>query len=147
MKSPKNEGLIMTTVIHEQHKTVLPDTCARNGQLWLDRSQILEATGWDWKPEGLCKDELCFPVPPARRGEWVQGDRLDLAAQWQHMGRPVVHDANDSAWVFGADAQSRAQTLSSLQAPEFELPDLQGQLHRLSDTRGQRTLLVTWSSW
>jgi hypothetical protein len=63
------------------------------------------------------------------------------------MGRPVVNDPGQTAWVFGADAQSRAQTLQSLQAPDFELPDLQGQLHRLSDTQGQRTLLVTCSSW
>jgi hypothetical protein len=147
MNSSNPEVSTMTILIHEQHKTVLPDTCAQDGHLWLDRGQILEATGWDWKPEGLCKDDLCFPVPPARRGEWVQGDRLDLAEQWQHMGRPVVNDPGQTAWVFGADAQSRAQTLHSLQAPDFELPDLQGQLHRLSDTQGQRTLLVTWSSW
>jgi len=137
----------MTLLIHEQHKTVLPDHCASGEQLWLDRSQILASTGWDWKPEGLCRDDLCFPVAPARRADWVRDDQLDLAAQWQHMGRPVVHDQDSKAWVFGSDAQARTSVLASLQAPDFELPDLQGVMHRLSDTQGQRRLLVTWSSW
>ncbi len=137
----------MTTLIHEQHKTVLPDDCAQGDSLWLDAAQIHAATGWDWKPEGLCKDELCFPIPPAQRNDWVRGARLDLAAQWQHMGRPVVRDRAGSAWAFGSDAQARSTALASLEAPDFELPDLSGRPHRLSDTRGQGTLLVTWSSW
>lgn len=137
----------MTTLIHEQRKTALPDDCAQGESLWLDRAQILAATGWDWKPEGLCRDDQCFPIPPARQGEWVRDAHLDLAAQWQQMGRPVVHDREARVWALGADAQARSSALTRLEAPDFELPDLSGALHRLSDTRGQRTLLVTWSSW
>jgi hypothetical protein len=137
----------MTLLIHEQSKTVLPDDCASGEQLWLERDQIHQATGWDWKPEGLCKDDQCFPVPPAHRSEWVRDKQLDLAALWQHIGRPVLHDRDGGVWVLGADAQARSTALGSLQAPDFELPDLQGRPHRLSDSRGQRTLLVTWSSW
>lgn len=32
-------------------------------------------------------------------------------------------------------------------APDFELPDLEGDLHRLSDLRGQRILLNFWATW
>ena len=39
------------------------------------------------------------------------------------------------------------QQLSSLQAPDFTLPDLQGKPHRLSDFHGKKILLVTWASW
>ena len=77
----------------------------------------------------------------------VDGDRLDLAAFWRHAGWPVAHDAASQLWVLGEDAARRAHALASLQAPDFELPDLDGHLHRLSDYRGRRVFLATWASW
>ena len=35
----------------------------------------------------------------------------------------------------------------SLEAPDFELPDIDGRRHKLSDYRGQRVLLLGWASW
>ena len=32
-------------------------------------------------------------------------------------------------------------------APDFTLPDSTGRMHRLSDHRGKKVLLVTWASW
>jgi len=32
-------------------------------------------------------------------------------------------------------------------APDFALPDPSGRVHRLSDHRGKKVLLVTWASW
>jgi peroxiredoxin len=37
--------------------------------------------------------------------------------------------------------------LSSLQAPDFKLPDINGKPHSLSDFRGKKVFLVTWASW
>jgi peroxiredoxin len=37
--------------------------------------------------------------------------------------------------------------LQSLDAPDFELPDLAGRKHRLSDHRGKKVLLASWASW
>ncbi|HSY78461.1 MAG TPA: redoxin domain-containing protein [Verrucomicrobiae bacterium] len=34
-----------------------------------------------------------------------------------------------------------------MQAPDFELPDLDGKLHRLSDYRGKKVFLLAWASW
>jgi peroxiredoxin len=58
----------------------------------------------------------------------------------------VAHDATLETWYFGLRSDQRQQ-LSSLQAPDFTLPDLQGKPHRLSDFRGKKVLLVTWASW
>ena len=33
------------------------------------------------------------------------------------------------------------------EAPDFTLPDAAGRLHRLSEHRGKKVLLVTWASW
>jgi peroxiredoxin len=49
--------------------------------------------------------------------------------------------------VLGAGATQRAEALASGEAPDFELPDLTGRMHRLSDYRGRRVFLVTWASW
>ena len=44
-------------------------------------------------------------------------------------------------------AAERAKTLSSLEAPDFTLPDLDGRLHSLSEQRGKKVLLVAYASW
>ena len=137
----------MITVLHEQRETALPDACADGDALWLRRDDIARATGWNWIPEGLCRDATCVPVPPARAAELVRGDALDVAGMWRHMGHPVVHDDACDAWVLGTGAQDRAQALAALEAPDFALPDPDGRTHRLSDYRGRKVLLATWASW
>lgn len=137
----------MITLLNEQSETPLPDAIATGDSLWLSRENIEQALGWRWKPEGLCRDETCVPLPRERARELVRDDKLDIAAMWTHMGQPVVHDAVGDTWVFGVGSQARARALSDLQAPDFALPDLNGQTHQLSTYRGNKVLLVTWASW
>lgn len=135
----------MITVIHGQQEAALPRARVQGDSLWLDSSDIQAATGWQWKPEGLCKEEACIPLPAG--AGLVQDDRLNMAGLWQTLGHPVVHDQAGDTWVLGVGSAQRAQDLSSLTAPDVELPDLSGRMHRLSDQRGKRVLLVTWASW
>ncbi len=111
------------------------------GQRGLER-----ATGWAWKTEGLCRDDACMPRrwcrPPADRRR-APGRR----GRWRHAGWPVVHDDAARTWALGEGAAQRAAALSTLQAPDFELPDLDGRMHRLSDYRGRRVFMVAWASW
>jgi peroxiredoxin len=32
-------------------------------------------------------------------------------------------------------------------APDFEIPDRQGNVIRMTDLKGKKALIVTWSSW
>ncbi len=142
----------MITILHEQRTTTHPDATAEAGSLWLDAPALEAATGWQWKPEGLCHGEVCVPLPPAARAEHVrtppgQAPQLDVAAMWRRSGQPVVHDGAGRTWVLGTGAAQRSAALESLQAPDFELPDLAGRPHRLSDLRGRRVFLATWASW
>ncbi len=137
----------MITVLHEQTETQWPDSAADGDALWLDAPAIAQATGWQWKPEGLCHGDTCVPVPPARRQNMVRNEQLDLAALWRHSGQPVLRDDASQTWVLGTGAPQRAAKLGSLQAPDFRLPDLAGGMHALSDYRGQKVLLATWASW
>jgi hypothetical protein len=108
-------------------------------------TSVRDALGWELKPEGLCKDERCVPVPPATR--LVRQGGIDLATLAELLGRPLALDVTERAACLGAAADDRAQQLRSLDAPEFTLPDLAGQPHALSDFRGKKILLVAFASW
>jgi hypothetical protein len=115
--------------------------------LWCSARDAEAATGWAAKPEGLCRGPVCVPLPAGRERELVDGGRIDLAALWRHLDQPVVHSDVGHAWVLGQSARDRAAALASLEAPDFALPDPAGRVHRLSDHRGKKVLLVTWASW
>ena len=44
-------------------------------------------------------------------------------------------------------AVAKEHGIDTLEAPDFELPDFDGRMHRLSDYRGQKVFLSTWASW
>ncbi len=143
----------MITLLHEQRETTWPDpaAAAEGDALWLDAAAIEAATGWTWKPEGLCHGDTCVPLPRAREpgggDPFVREGRLNLAAVWRHSGQPVVHDAASRTWVLGSGSARRGAALATLQAPDFALPDLNGREHRLSAYRGRKVFLATWASW
>jgi hypothetical protein len=111
--------------------------------LWLSAAEAARATGWTLKPEGMCRDDVCVPMP----AEAVSGETVDLAAFWTRIGAPLVQDDAATVWSLAPAAGDRLATLASLEAPDFELPDLAGTPHRLADLRGNKVLLVTWASW
>ena len=115
--------------------------------LWLSAAEAATATGWSLRPEGLCRGEVCVPVPKGRESEFVAGDRVNLAAFWQHLDMPAAHSTDGDVWALGEAATARAARLTSLAAPDFTLPDLAGTYHSLSDYRGRKVLLATWASW
>ena len=137
----------MIRILHESRDTLLPHARADGDALWVDRADVERATGWAWKPEGLCRDDACMPLPRAADASIVADDRLDVAGVWRHAGWPVVHDSTSQLWVLGEEPMQRAAALTSLHAPDFELPDVDGHSHRLSDYRGRRVFLATWASW
>lgn len=133
-------------VIHDSQDMHLANATADGDALWLDKGELESVTGWLWKPVGLCRDDTCMPFPRGDR-TLVDGDRIDVAGVWRHAEWPVVHSRSGSLWVLGEGASRRAAALTSLEAPDFALPDLDGRLHRLSDHRGRKVFLVTWASW
>ena len=137
----------MIRILHESSDVTLAQATAHGDALWMNADEIEQATGWTCKPEGLCRDDNCMPLPRRTDAPMFDGERLDVAAFWRHAGWPVVHDAASHLWVLGEGAARRSDALVSLQAPDFELPDLDGHLHRLSDHRGRRVFLATWASW
>jgi hypothetical protein len=119
--------------------------------LWITTSDLTRATRFVIKPQGVCRDELCFPLPKNRKAEFVlkKGATtwFNLSEFAKLINQPVVTDQKNGVWYFGARAAERNGGLASFSAPNFTLPDLNGKLHSLSDFRGKKVLLVTWASW
>jgi hypothetical protein len=111
----------------------------------LTRDAVKAATGWDVKPEGLCRDRRCVPLPGEASS--FGGDAIDLAELAEALGRPLALDVGERAAYLGVAAAERGRVLASLDAPDFTLPDLNGDLHSLSQHRGEKVLLVAYASW
>ena len=116
-----------------------------DGHARLSEQALRESLGWELKPEGLCRGEVCIPVRD--RGGLVHEEGVDLAAFAGILGRPVVIDSAQSVAGLGTAASSQAAAMATLEAPDFELPDLAGRLHTLSEHRGKRVLLIAYASW
>ena len=137
----------MTVILSELGEVDVPQARTDGEDLWLSTGDAERATGWTLKPEGLCKGEVCVPLPAGREGKLVSSGRINMAGFWRYLGKPVLHSGDGNAWSLGTAAQERAAALRSLEAPDFALPDREGKPHRLSDYRGRKVLLVTWASW
>ena len=138
----------MPTIIYGDKTLDVPSARAQGHNLWLSLDDLHRATGWELKPEGVCQGDLCMPIPPRRRDEFVLADNsFNLAAFAALREQPVVHDDAHAVWFFGEAPDTRRNGLLSLQAPDFTLPDIDGLMHSLSDYRGKKVLLLSWASW
>jgi|DewCreStandDraft_5_1066085.scaffolds.fasta_scaffold00849_21 hypothetical protein len=137
----------MVTLLYEDRTYEAPDAQPAGDELWLPLPELASATGWELKPEGVCRGELCVPLPQGREGEFLRGDQFNLAALARLLGQPVARDEAGSVWCFGEATDALRGRLESLIAPDFTLPDLEGRSHSLSHYRGRKVLLFTWASW
>lgn len=140
---------IRSTVIYDDVATEL-SARVESGHLWINSGDLSRATRFELKAQGLCQGELCYPLPPSGKSEFLHDESgkswFNLTALAGLMNQPVAHNAAHSAWYFGVRSDQRRQ-LASLEAPDFTLPDIDGKLHSLSDFRGEKVFLVTWASW
>jgi len=109
--------------------------------LVLRKREFEVGTGWELKPEGACRGEVCIPLvdPP-------DGDVVDVASIAGQMGLPLVSDEKYAVWAVGP-APARGRTLVTADAPELVLPDLDGEPFALSSLRGQKVLMIAWSPY
>jgi hypothetical protein len=136
------------TILYDARETEVGGAAADGGRLWIPLDELERSTGWTARPEGLCRGEVCVPVPAARRADWLDGGRLDFAAFAGHLGHGVARDEARGVWAFGPPAERAAIAGDGpVVAPDIRLPDLDGNLHALSDYRGKKVLLYCWASW
>ena len=143
----------------EDHRIVIYDSVVTevsaapelSSDLWITTSDLTRATKFVIKPQGVCRDELCFPLPKNRKAEFVSKKGgttwFNLTEFARLIKQPFLTDQKNGVWYFGARAADQTTFLTSLEAPNFTLPDLSGKMHSLTDFRGKKVLLVTWASW
>lgn len=141
------------TILADGVATAVPENSVSTpgpGRIALSADAVEKALGWELKPEGLCQGSVCVPVRDRNALLTASGDgeeQIDLAAFAELMGRPVVLDPAAGVAALGTAAASRAASMASLEAPDFELPDLAGERHTLSAHRGKKVLLIAYASW
>ena len=117
-----------------------------SGDAVLLRADALNAAiGWQLKPEGLCRDDLCVPV--ALDVAIERDGFVDLVAVAALLQRPIVVDADAQVIAIGVRRPERRDALVGKQLPSFELPDVDGSMHSSADWRGRKTLLAAFASW
>ena len=119
------------------------------GALWVRLDELPGATGWQMKPQGACLGELCVPLPVVKREAWIAdadgwvwfcySDFADMIGQ--------KHVRDGDVWSLGSVPEVRRVGLESAIAPDFEVIERNGNTLRLSDLRGHKVVLFTWSSW
>ena len=129
----------MTTILTDRGDAIVDSSDG----LHVSAADVLSTTGWELKPEGMCRGDVCVPLPAGM----TSGGRVDLAGFWRHMGNPVLSSDAGDAWMLGTGVEARRAALEGLEAPDFTLPDLAGKPHTLSSLHGRKVFLATWASW
>src|SRR5262245_15539029 len=73
----------MVTIITDETTTETEKGRSDGLDLWIGAPDAERATGWTLKPEGLCRDEICVPVPAGREAAFVRGRDVNIAGFWR----------------------------------------------------------------
>ena len=121
------------------------DAVARPATLLLDPATLREVTGWELKPEGLCRDDVC--VPTRSRPDVRVDGRVDLRVVAELLDRPLVIDADTAVAAIGESAATRAAQLAEGRLDDIVLQDLDGRSFSWPEIGRKKKVLVTWASW
>ncbi len=132
-------------VINQEGATVSVEVVSNFGEFAVSLSDFAKATGWQLKPQGLCIDEVCVPVRDSIR--LTDSTSIDLVEFARATGQNIVVDRQRQVAALGERAESRGESMSSLAAPDFRLPDIHGRQVSFSDFNRRKRLLLAWSSW
>ena len=137
------------TVLARENTLVIERALVGDGELLVPLENVEAITGFKVKPEGMCVDDLCIPIPA--NSSWITDHAgakyFNLMKFAAKMDQVYAVDAENSVWSFTAVPRAQTAPLMAGQAPDFALPDRTGKTVRLSDFRGKKVLIITWASW
>ena len=99
--------------------------------LWIQKSDLPRINGFEIKPQGACREDICIPIP---RG-MMRGATFNLAAFAQRVGQKVIARPAERVWSLGEIPVVRGSFLEGRMAPDFAVPDRSG---RPTGTHGRR---------
>ena len=104
--------------------------------------EFAATTGWDAKPQGMCRGEVCVPAPGA-----LENGIVNVESAAERLGMPVVHDSTHGVWSLGA-ATATGRTLATAVAQfPSSLIDAMGRGFDFASLRGRRIIMIAWASW
>ena len=106
-------------------------------RLDIGAEEFQQATGWEIKPEGACKAEVCVPLPDGG---------FDLVAAADRLGMGVVSEPGLDLWAVGPVTLG-GRAMVTVDASDLCLPDLDGDEFRITSLRGQKVLVVAWAPY
>lgn len=116
-------------------------------RLDMDAGAFEAATGWQIKPEGACKGDVCVPLDRSVGGSVGGASGFDLVSAAGRLGMAIVSDASSGLWSIGPESLG-GRSLTTAEAPELSLPDvLTGETVTLSSFRGQKVVLASWAPY
>lgn len=136
-----------TTVLYQGNTIHLDATVGGEAGLLIKPEDLPRVNGFELKPEGACFRDMCIPLNDRFFVEQDGRQWFDLTAFADLIEQPYVADAEERVWSFAEIPAKRESMMVDAMAPDFEVKDRQGNVVRLSDFRGKKTLVVTWSSW
>jgi hypothetical protein len=98
--------------------------------------EFAAATGWEVKPHGACRSEVCVPLQAATG--------FDVVVTAERLRMALVHNEQAGLWALGPESLGE-RALVTVTAPELVLDDLDGHEFRLSSLCGQKVVLVAWA--
>jgi hypothetical protein len=147
--STGEEGAV--TVLRGGATTAIARGKVTGDDVWLREADLLGATGWEVKPEGVCQGDVCVPVSEAAREGVTHeqaGERwISATGIARHVGQPYAQESSRRVWSFGPPAHEWQGRRGSDEAPGFTLPDFDGRQRSLSEFLGKKVFLLTWASW
>ncbi len=108
--------------------------------LHVSRTEFEQGTGWQIKPEGACKGDICIPLKNQ------VGQQVDIEQIADEMNLPLVAEPAHEIWALGPESIG-GRTLSTAEAPNLTLPDLDGKLFELSSLKGKKIVVYAWAPY
>jgi hypothetical protein len=115
--------------------------------LLINPQELSEINGFELKPEGACYADMCIPLNDQIKVTQDGKQWFNLTAFADLLEQPYVCDAETNVWSFAEIPLKRDNMMVNGMAPDFEIPDRQGNVVRMADFKGKKALIVTWSSW
>jgi len=138
----------VATVLYAGKVFELAQALSKDG-LWVTPEDLTAINGFELKPEGACFESICIPIKENSDLLKNEADQewFNLTTFAELLEQACVADIDNKVWSFGEIPAKRQSMMNDAQAPDFEITDRQGKVIRMSDYKGKKALIITWSSW
>ncbi len=149
--SAETSSMASTTVLYLDRVVEVERTLADPSDLWVSPDDLTRINDFVLKPEGACLDDLCVPVNQEASSDIVvQRDNetwFSVTAFAKLMQQEYVVDHATKTWSFASIPVTRSSFLQQAKAPNFTLPDRQGNMVSLDQFLGRKVMILSWASW